>query len=575
MWVAVSNNSWGGGGYSQSLYNAIQNAGNGGHLFVAAAGNSSVNTDTSAHYPSSYDLDTLISVAATDNRDQLSSFSNYGAVSVDVGAPGTDIASTYPNNGYVWMSGTSMAAPHVTGLAALIWSYNPGWTPLQVRSRIFNSVRPLDTLAGKTSTGGIINAHNALFEPVLAPVAPSGLIASAASDSAIDLSWTDNADNEENFKIERSPDGSNDWVEIDTAAMDATGYTDTALNPETEYFYRVSASNVVGDSDTSNTASTTTQETPASQTVVASAETPGTGTVDGTYQDTGADDGVAQEITERLSGGRRPSRYSRLEHTWIFEVPPGMTTLTIDAADSPSSDGDSFEFSYSLDGNAFTAMSDPSEFPANATGTVYIRVNDTDHTPGNQTLDTVSVDYMAIVSAQEGGDPPAAPTGLAATAVGAGEIDLLWADKSPDELGFEIDRSLDGSIWTKLTTVGPGTTAHADMTVSADTTYYYRVRAFSGSGYSDNSNVDWDTTDAATGIVLSANGYKIKGWHNVDLDWATPVGDVDIVRNGNVVATVGGTAHTDTDIDKGGAAYTFQACITGTTDCSNAVQVVF
>ncbi|MCA9300456.1 MAG: S8 family serine peptidase, partial [Phycisphaerales bacterium] len=91
----ISNNSWGGGGFSTSLYNAIANAGSQNHLFVAAAGNDGVNTDNSAHYPSSYDLGNIISVAATDNRDGRASFSNYGSTTVDLGAPGVDIASTY------------------------------------------------------------------------------------------------------------------------------------------------------------------------------------------------------------------------------------------------------------------------------------------------------------------------------------------------------------------------------------------------------------------------------------------------------------------------------------------------
>lgn len=158
----VSNNSWGGGGFSSSLYNAIANARASGHIFVAAAGNDGVNTDGSPHYPSSYNLDNIISVAATDNRDGLASFSNYGSSSVDVGAPGVDIASTYSGSGYVWSSGTSMAAPHVAGLVALLQIQNPGWTYAQVIDRIYSTVRPVPSLTGRCATGGVINAYNAL-----------------------------------------------------------------------------------------------------------------------------------------------------------------------------------------------------------------------------------------------------------------------------------------------------------------------------------------------------------------------------------------------------------------------------
>ncbi len=160
--VKVSNNSWGGGGFSNSLFNAINATKSVGHLFIAASGNSNRNTDNNPHYPSSYNLDNIISVAATDNRDRRASFSNYGANSVDLGAPGVDIASTYFGNQYVWMSGTSMAAPHVAGVVALVYAQNPGWTYQQVRDQIFNTVRPVSSMDGITVTGGVLNANDAL-----------------------------------------------------------------------------------------------------------------------------------------------------------------------------------------------------------------------------------------------------------------------------------------------------------------------------------------------------------------------------------------------------------------------------
>jgi subtilisin family serine protease len=158
----VSNNSWGGGGYSSALYSAIDSARAAGHIFVAAAGNSGANTDSSPHYPSSYNLDNIISVAAIDNRDRLASFSNYGATSVDLGAPGVDIASTYSGSGYAWSSGTSMAAPHVAGVVALVQVQNPSWSYSQVIDRIYATVRPTTAMSGVTATGGVLNAFAAL-----------------------------------------------------------------------------------------------------------------------------------------------------------------------------------------------------------------------------------------------------------------------------------------------------------------------------------------------------------------------------------------------------------------------------
>jgi subtilisin family serine protease/subtilisin-like proprotein convertase family protein/uncharacterized protein (DUF2141 family) len=164
MGAKLTSNSWGGGGYSQALYDAIAAAGDAGQLFVAAAGNSSLDNDTYPDYPSSYDLDNIIAVAATDHNDQLASFSSYGAASVDLGAPGVDIYSTFPGNSYATLSGTSMATPHVSGVAALLWAQNPDMTVSQVKNRILASADPIPALEGHTVSGGRLNAFRSLAE---------------------------------------------------------------------------------------------------------------------------------------------------------------------------------------------------------------------------------------------------------------------------------------------------------------------------------------------------------------------------------------------------------------------------
>ncbi|WP_052345243.1 S8 family serine peptidase [Planktothrix rubescens] len=160
--VKLTNNSWGGGGYSQALSDAINTAGQQGALFIAAAGNSSQNTDTTPAYPASYNLSNIISVASTTRTDGLSYFSNYGATTVDLGAPGSDIYSAWPNSSYNTISGTSMASPHVTGAAALLWSQNPTWTAQQVKDRLMQKTDPISALSGKTVSGGRLNINNAL-----------------------------------------------------------------------------------------------------------------------------------------------------------------------------------------------------------------------------------------------------------------------------------------------------------------------------------------------------------------------------------------------------------------------------
>jgi len=159
--VKVSNNSWGGGGFSQGLFDAIAASRTVGHVFVASAGNSGQSSDTIPAYPAAYNLDNIISVAATDNNDARASFSNYGPVSVDLGAPGVNILSTY-GTGYAYLNGTSMAGPHVAGVAALVYIRNPTWTYTQVKNQILSTARPIAGLAGLCVTGGVVNAAAAL-----------------------------------------------------------------------------------------------------------------------------------------------------------------------------------------------------------------------------------------------------------------------------------------------------------------------------------------------------------------------------------------------------------------------------
>lgn len=162
----ISNNSWGSYGYSYSLSLAISSAASSNHLFIAAAGNDGVNTDVYAHYPSSYTHANIISVAAIDNQGDLVNnsvwASNYGASSVDLGAPGDYIASTYPTNSYAYLSGTSMAAPHVSGAAALVLAENPGWSYSQIKSELLNTAAANASLSGNCVTGGVLNLEDAL-----------------------------------------------------------------------------------------------------------------------------------------------------------------------------------------------------------------------------------------------------------------------------------------------------------------------------------------------------------------------------------------------------------------------------
>lgn len=166
--IVATNNSWGGGGFSQALKDAIDRANNAGILFVAAAGNSGTNNDATPSYPSGYTSANIIAVASITSTGGLSSFSQFGATTVDLGAPGSGIWSTVPvavgkgknatvGSGYASYNGTSMATPHVTGAVALYKSLNPSATAPQIKAAILGSTTPTASLAGKTVTGGRLN----------------------------------------------------------------------------------------------------------------------------------------------------------------------------------------------------------------------------------------------------------------------------------------------------------------------------------------------------------------------------------------------------------------------------------
>lgn len=178
--IRVLSNSWGGGGFSQALYDEINKANANGMLFVAAAGNtfpSGSNNDVQPIYPANYSVANVVAVTATDNRDRLASFGNYGAATVHLGAPGVLVLSTVPGGGYQYASGTSMATPHVSGAAALVLS-RCQLNTAQLKQTLLSTVDVIQALVLKTVTGGRLNVARALNQclpspPLLSSVMPN------------------------------------------------------------------------------------------------------------------------------------------------------------------------------------------------------------------------------------------------------------------------------------------------------------------------------------------------------------------------------------------------------------------
>src|SRR5262245_35284127 len=203
MGARVINASWGTSDDSQALREAIASADSAGVLFVAAAGNDHKDNDFFTDYPSGYDLPNIVAVAATDRFDRLAFFSNFGATTVDLAAPGVDVYSTVPG-GYAIYSGTSMAAPHVSGVLALILGRFPTMSAAEAKAVLLSNVDVLPSLAGKVATSGRLNAYWSVADPdSIAPGVVSSLQAVEPNGTRVTLRWIATGDDGPNSTANR------------------------------------------------------------------------------------------------------------------------------------------------------------------------------------------------------------------------------------------------------------------------------------------------------------------------------------------------------------------------------------
>jgi hypothetical protein len=427
------------------------------------------------------------------------------------------------------------------------------------------------------------------------PAAPSGLGAAATGNNAIDLNWTDNADNESSFELERSTDGSN-WSIIASLAANSTSFGDSGLTANTEYFYRVQTANSAGSSVFSNVANATT--TNVSNTTIIDlslSSSTSQGSVSGSHTATHADDGSVQTITETSSRGPKRSPRQSYTHTWTFDVTGGAggVVLTTNAWVSGS---ESAIFEYSTDNaNSWNPMftissnanstTDSFVLPGGTSGALLVRARDAVLTNG-ESVDSLSVDSLIITSNTSAGSPPPSPSTMAITGQSAYTVSLSFMDNSTNEFGFDIWRNgsapsscSDGIVTgTADASSGTGTVNFTDLRASPSTTYWYFAKSFNGAGDDGTcSNSVSASTDPEPTMTASGTGYKISGVHTVDISWMGVTTDsVDIKRDGTTIATTANdVAYTDNIGAKGGATYTYEVCEAGTFTCAPTFNIVF
>ncbi|MCF2489887.1 fibronectin type III domain-containing protein [Dyadobacter sp. CY347] len=300
------------------------------------------------------------------------------------------------------------------------------------------------------------------------PAAPSRLAATVANARQINLTWSDNADNEAGFEIERSQDGSN-FSKISDAGANATSYEDNGVNPKTKYWYRVLARNGGGTSDYSNVADATTPD-------------------------------IAPNAPQRLSA--TPVSNTQIDLTW-GDVSENETE---------------FELQRSSDGNNFSKLTD---LPANTTSY------------SNTGLPTLTKFWYRILAKNAIGSsgfsnvaeattfdvPPGAPTSLSAKTISSSQINLAWKDQATNEARFELERSTDGTSFSKIADINANTTTYENIGLQPATRYWYRVRSVNGSGPSIFSNIADATTLDVTPNAPGRLSATTISYDQINLEW--------------------------------------------------------
>jgi subtilisin family serine protease len=537
--VLLSNNSWSGSGPSQALKDAISAGQASGHIFVAASGNSGLNIDATPQYPASFDLANLVSVGATDARDELGLFSNWGPVGVDLVAPGVDILSTAPGGGYQLLTGTSMAAPQVTGVLALMRSQLPGLSWQAAIDRLRSTSRPLQELIGVVGTGGVVNAHAALL-PIggadgIAPSVPTGL---SALPLGLDvrLSWNPIGDNDlSGYRILRSdlPLGPSvllvEGLILDTEFTDPNGIYDSTV------YYQVQAE------DTSGNRSAVSSQLEVLVGGVAGRQALISETFnDGFFGPDWLQGNAQASVVVNLGLHGTPAALFQ-RSTWIErEVDTsGFGNLRLDWARTTSfyDHGEEFRVSWSPDGGAtWNLLQARGNSPwtqdqiglgpaANNKPELRLRFETTADGMGECTLlDDIHLTGVPLVNFGQDHTPPRKPRGLAITGT-LGAISMQWwASIEPDLAGYCVFRQGPGTSTPVL--ISPSLmsgTVFQDTTAFSHGTYRYSVRAIDLAGNASELSDSVESTTVppadATAPKAPENLTGTPGHRRINLTW--------------------------------------------------------